>query len=405
MKFHLRATTFVGLPSAVFVSLAALSASFVACSGSDSADKGTQGSTDVGASDGGTSSGGGSDTGGDGDTAATGGESGDGDAAMDCTPGEVLFSSNPATQMAVDPQGGVVISHFDLQGGGNENVEVLSYDSTGGRNWAITQNGDENLADRGRGIAVGADGKIHVYAQWGGLGGRLAALDPSDGSELWFVNGPSIAAEVLLMDGPDLIGVGNKYIERRSGTDGSETWAVSTTVNVEDAVLEAGHVFITGTDDSTGDDYVGSYTTDDGSLAWETTISDAGHETPQGIAVDEEGNVWVTGRVVTADSTKAYVRKYDSEGNFLLAAEHDAGGASDRGGDIVAIPGGVLVGGQGPVTEAGWLASFALDGSSLVEVAIDRDRQNRSVSLLALGPAGTVYAGGSDTPVVQVCLP
>ena len=165
------------------------------------------------------------------------------------------------------------------------------------------------------------DASGNVYVTGGSSGGSTdyATIKyDSDGNQLW----------VARYDGPS------------GGTDGAEAIAVD----------ESGNVYVTGYSEGAGisNDYpiISDYATikydSDGNQLWVARYDGPGGgiDSARAIAVDESGNVYVTGYsegAVTSDDYTIYDNyicdyvtiKYDSDGNQLWVARYDGPAAGD----------------------------------------------------------------------------
>jgi hypothetical protein len=212
---------------------------------------------------------------------------------------------DPSNALAVDAFGNAYITgntYADLGGtsAGGIDAFLVKFDASGNQVWA-TQMGT-GVNDRSRSVAVDASGNIYMTGHTvGSLGGTneggwdtyLSKFDVS-GSEVW----------------TQQIGT--------SGNDFSESVAL-------DAL---GNIYITGkTSGDLGginaglfDAYVSKFDAS-GSEVWTTQIGSIGEDESWSVAVDDDGNVYLSGMTrgdlgsVNAGSDDAFLCKLDASGN------------------------------------------------------------------------------------------
>lgn len=148
--------------------------------------------------------------------------------------------------------------------------------------------------------------------------------------------------------------------------DGSdEGWGI--------AVDESGNVYVTGYEAVTGESYniwVRKYDTN-GEEVWTRTHNDADNGWDQGcaVAVDGSGNVYVTGyEAVTGENRNIWIRKYDSGGNEVWTSTYNDISDWDDEGHSITVDGSsnVYVTGQVTVTDEGfniWVRKYDSDGN------------------------------------------
>ncbi|MEE8638035.1 MAG: SBBP repeat-containing protein, partial [Candidatus Margulisiibacteriota bacterium] len=223
-----------------------------------------------------------------------------------------------------DGSGNVYVAGYETVSGQGSNVWVRKYNGDGNVIWTKTYNGAANGSDAANGIVLDGSGNVYVagYETVSGQGLNVWVRKyDGDGNVVW----------TKTYDGAD----NDRDISNSIALDGS------------------GNVFVIGSETVTGQDrniwirkYDGS-----GSELWTRTyngISD-GRDEGNGIAVDENGNVYVTGyETVSGQLANVWVRKYDSGGNEVWTETYN--NETENGwevgyGIVVDSSGNVYVGG------------------------------------------------------------
>ena len=290
----------------------------------------------------------------------------------------------PSSQ-AVDKEGNVYVTgesclnydaeyHFCF----DSDYATVKYDSEGGPLWTANYNGPGNGPDRATSLAVDQAGNVFVTGySWGdgtSIDYATVKYDP-DGNELWTAryNGP-----------------GNG-------------WHMPASL----AVDETGNVFVTGY--SWGDDTDSDYATvkydPDGNELWTARYNGTanGSDGATSLAVDETGNVFVTGYSQGRGTDYDYVTvKYDSLGNTLWTAFHD--GPKNGRHPAVSLnldhEGNVFVTGESPGDGTGddyTTVKADPDGKTLWVARYNGSRNGSDTAAsLAVDPTGNVYVTGEN---------
>ncbi|MFQ6104798.1 MAG: SBBP repeat-containing protein, partial [Candidatus Glassbacteria bacterium] len=236
--------------------------------------------------------------------------------------------------------------------------------------------------------------------EWGGHDGAKAiALDPeanvyvtgfseympyahdyltikydTDGNELWSarwqgeaVDGPKDIVvddlgNVYVTGWTESFGTGSDYLTIKYDTNGNELWTARYDGGTEGysaspndiAIDSQGNVYVTGTSSGfgTGADYVTIKYDTDGNELWLVRYNGpySGLDAAVAVAVDKVGNVYVTGRGEVKYSVDHYITvKYDTHGNELWVAQYC--GPYDGGGNFpeamtIDVSGNVYVTGE-----------------------------------------------------------
>jgi hypothetical protein len=194
--------------------------------------------------------------------------------------------------IAVDASGNVYVTGCEYVIGEWFNIWVRKYDSDGNEIWTRTYNGTSNDWDEGHGIAVDRSGNVYV------IGDEYVT---GESSNIWVRKYDSNGNEIWTRT---YNGTGNGWDE-----------------GYDIAIDGSGNVCVTGYESVTEEGrniWVRKYDTD-GDVIWTRTYNGTtdGSDVGNGIAVDGNGNVYVTGSEYKSDTERSniWVRKYDSNGN------------------------------------------------------------------------------------------
>ena len=183
------------------------------------------------------------------------------------------------------------------------------------------------------------------------------------------------------------------------------------------------NVYLSGSTDGSfdGTSKVGSaYTTDawvakydtQGNLLWTKQLGSSGDDASQGVATDNQGNVYISGytrgsldgtsKVGSAYTTDAWVAKYDTQGNLLWTKQLDSshedysyGVATDNNGNVY-ISGstsGSLDGINAGYTTDAWVAKYDTQGNLLLTEQLGSSKVDISFGV-ATDNNGNVYTSG-----------
>src|SRR3989339_211239 len=223
--------------------------------------------------------------------------------------------------IAVDSSGNVYAIGNEEITGQSANIWIRKYDNNGAEIWTRTYNGVANGVDMGSGIAVDISGNVYVT-----------------GSE-------------------EIAGHSYNIWTRKYNSNGAEIWtrtyngaANSTDSGIGIAVDDSGNVYVTGTEEVTGQSYniwTRKYDSS-GSEVWTKTYNGSANASDygSGVAVDSIGNVYVTGcETVTGQSYNIWTRKYDSDGSEVWTKTYNgnANGTDVGSGITVDSSGNIYV--------------------------------------------------------------
>ena len=215
-------------------------------------------------------------------------------------------NSDLAYGIATDTTGNVYTTGWTegaLEGdnAGNADVFIRSYDSDGNTRWTH-QFGTDDL-DAANGIATDTNGNVYV------TGYTLGALAGD--------NAGDFDAFIRSYDGD-----GNLRWTHQFGTTAID-FATSVATDVNGNVYVAGSTSgdLEGTNAGSDDVFIRSYDSD-GTLRWTRQFGTDTSDFANGVAIDANGNVYVTGRTFGAlagpitGTVDAFVRSYDSNGDL-----------------------------------------------------------------------------------------
>jgi hypothetical protein len=248
----------------------------------------------------------------------------------------------------VDQAGNVYVTGRSEQSPGNYDCATIKYNSLGGEEWVQRFNGPENEWDYGKSIAVDASGDAYVLAQ-SHVNYVTLKYNTVNGFEQWrqTYNEGNSAWALALDNQTNIYVTGGASSGGTSGNDfttvkynflGVEQWVkrysgpdslsdIATAIAVDDF----GNVYITG---SSGDylneyDYATVKYNTDGVLQWVQRYNGpAGlDDGANSIAVDDSGNVYVTGASENFYDNNDYATiKYNSDGVQQWVNRYSAGG-------------------------------------------------------------------------------
>ena len=241
-----------------------------------------------------------------------------------------------AWDVAVDGSGNVLVAGWtygSLEGAsaGGSDAFVRKYDADGSVVW--TRQFGTSDDDFARGVAVDASGNVLVSGNTRGSleGANAGNLDAfvrkydADGSVVWTRQFGT------------------------SGLDGANGVAVDTSGNVLVAGWTRGS--LEGVNAGGADAFVRKYDPD-GTVVWTRQFGTSDDDFARGVAVDESGNVLVSGDTrgslegESAGGADAYVRKYDPDGSVVWTRQFGTSSDDTAGAVAVDGSGNVLVSGD-----------------------------------------------------------
>ncbi len=211
--------------------------------------------------------------------------------------------------LATDSSGNVYVTGYSQGLGTGQDIVILKYSADGVLLWERRYNGSDNLADAPSGFAVDGDGDVYIT----GFSTSLLA--------------------------------GTDFVTLKYSANGSLLWAIlyngsgNSADKASNLALEAsGNVYVTGTStgNGTAEDYLTLKYNPNGSLLWEKRYNGpaSNADNPSALALDNSGNVHVTGSSWGGSSWDMATLKYDSNGNLLWVRRHFGGRDADVAADL-----------------------------------------------------------------------
>jgi len=210
-----------------------------------------------------------------------------------------------ANAIALDNSGNVYVTGISQDSGTGRDYATVKYDSSGVEQWVATYNGPGNSSDGA--YAIGLDNLGNVYvtgvSEGSGTGSDYATVKyNSSGVEQWVAryNGPANSYDVAYAIAVD--NLGNIYVTGSSEASGLD--------NYDYATIKYNALGV--------EQWVARYDTSGGT--WDDAYA---------IALDNAGNVYVTGKSISARGFGYVTVKYDSSGVEQWVARYNGPGNSN----------------------------------------------------------------------------
>jgi hypothetical protein len=297
--------------------------------------------------------------------------------------------ADTATAMAVDAAGNVYVTGYSLGMSSQWDYATVKYDANGNQLWVARYDGPANKSDLAYALAVDRDGNVYV----GGQSTVNASL------------GVSYYATVKYDAS------GNQLWEAHYGYPTAP--GVSSSSFLRGLVVDVdGNVYVTGSSFSfvTWEDYATVKYDTNGNQIWAARYNGPTSDDDWGrsLALDDSGNVYVTGQSRNADGGGAHdyaTVKYDANGNQLWVARYDGSAHGDDSASAIAMDreNNVYVTGTSPGngTSTDYVTlRYDADGALRWEALFNGPVDGADgASSLALDANGNIYVTGGSTGV------
>ncbi len=250
-----------------------------------------------------------------------------------------MASNVGAHDMEMDAAGNIYICGINEVGLNDGNFLTIKFDNNGNLLWGVQYDSGMN-DDAAYDIELDAAGNAYVsgYSQIGNvMWGVLIKYDPS-GQQKWIRKKAWEAAYCMEGDaaGNMVIGTGDEVY--KYDANGTLLWTLNT-LGANALELDGnGNIYLAGNTSSY--DYIVSKLSPSGSIAWSTTTNGSTNDIDQSrcIALDNQGNVFVSGTMRNSWNEDIMTVKYDNNGNELWKKVYNgaAGSQDDVPNDIVA---------------------------------------------------------------------
>lgn len=293
-----------------------------------------------------------------------------------------------ASAIAVDPQGNSHIAGWLKEGTLSNLVGVVKYNPAGVLQWVRTMSMGESGVNNQH-IALDPQGNVIVVGLVPGASGYGFVLKyNASGAQQWIATKPGTLWKYCVTDSAGNIYVGGEtsttptsgvdFIVAKYTATGSENWVrtYSGTGNYADglqgiAVDRNGNVLVTGysqrSSTTTDTDYLTIKYSPNGVQQWTrfySGIAGVGTDVPRSMAIDGGGNIYVTGGSQSSGGhTDCATIKYSPDGAELWVYRYNGPGNSNDNGYKIAIDN------QGNVLVAASTLSFAT-GEDIVTIKL-----------------------------------
>ena len=266
--------------------------------------------------------------------------------------------------IAVDTSGNIYVTGSSQGSTTGYDYVTIKYDFIGQQQWVANYNGPANLDDTAAGIGLDALGNVYVIGTslelWNGrdVADYATVKYDSAGQQQWVVRDAGFhlgseahaitvdaSGNVYVTGGSGFIDSSLDYLTIKYNSAGQELWgrrygggyAFGADIATAIAVDSLGNVYVTGTSfvPATGFDYATVKYDSSGGSQWSVRYNGPanGEDDASSIAIDNSGNIYVTGQSVGSETGPDYATiKYEASGNQLWVARYngpETGDASD----------------------------------------------------------------------------
>lgn len=233
------------------------------------------------------------------------------------------YANGSPFALTLDKQGNVYVTGFTRINGGD--YATVKYDNNGKQLWAAIYNGHGNSNDVAYGLAVDGTGNVYITGRSTGVSGigydYATVKYNSDGAQLWVARYHGVVSSDDTANNLAIDSAGNVYVTGQSGRANGNRDMTTIKYDTNGATL-----------------WVARYSSSENSdnIGWD-------------LAVDLSGNVYVAGQSGVAGATWNYaVVKYDGNGKQAWAVQYHGPGVGIDEARAVAVDknGNVYVTGQ-----------------------------------------------------------
>jgi uncharacterized delta-60 repeat protein len=280
-----------------------------------------------------------------------------------------------AQDVLVDAAGNVYVTGRSTTAKDESAITTIQYNAAGVEQWVATYQGSDPRSNEGIRLAVDAQGNVYVGGNSSGSGSSMdfAIIKyDADGRELWVAryDGPAHsgdylynmtidAAGAVYVTGTAIMGFDEEdfslrdMVTIRYTPEGVEDWVRYYDGGGDDggralAVDEAGNVYVTGQSSNSGpgeedpdSDFITLKYSASGELLWQDRYNGPGYDqgsTPRAMVLDAAGNVYITGQSsITGyfDALDIATLKYSPSGELLWLISYSGPAEyGDRGADL-----------------------------------------------------------------------
>jgi hypothetical protein len=266
--------------------------------------------------------------------------------------------------LVVDASGNVYVTGYSIGCWGNSDIVTIKYQPDGAAGWEAIYGGTGNGWDGGSAIAVDGSGDVYVTGYAVGFGTYENCVTIKYGSEggAWRTyDGPADSTDLgqdLAIDGSGNVnvtgysfgsGTNYDYVTIKYLPNGDTAWVrrYNGLGNGSDyaraiAVDNSGNVYVTGysTGSGTGQDYATIKYLSNGDTAWVRRYNGSGSGMDQAgaIAVDNFGNVYVTGASTGSGTGLDFATiKYLANGDSGWVMTYDGPAGGDEAAGYIAV--------------------------------------------------------------------
>lgn len=337
-------------------------------------------------------------------------------------------NTDEPTDITIDNQGNVYVTGSARQSSSYYDIVIIKYNSAGAEQWTALWANSSGFSDKGDGIYCDNQGNVYVtgyteatvsqnynyitlkynsagFLQWAKQYSNpinstdMAMFIDGDGSNV-YVTGTSVGQ-----------GSGNDFLTIKYNSNGDSLWTAryNGTTQINEIpygfkVDTAGNVYVTGMShgSSSGTDYVTIKYNSSGAQQWLARYTSPGNaqDIPEGLCIDEAGNVYVTGRTRINSSYNDFATvKYNSSGAEQWVAVYNNAGVDrdDYGYDVITDnQGNVYVTGNSQASGTNRDAitiKYNSSGALQWAARYDGSSQDETFSI-GLDASGNVYVAG-----------